>query len=448
MGARAWPFGCLCRSPERFGLRNSLRSNSPRPHIKFGTAAQPRPQAPSRGARGWRATTTQNEDKDDRKKKRQGMALQKTEGGIRCRHYRRGGHRGGHSVRSGKLLASESPSTTRNAPMTAWEAYPRPCSTAGRLNQKLYFRTVSLTGKLTDVHFLPLSFRKGKCTMRKIEDVRSRRTFLKNSVGVVGAMTGMVIGLPALSQTLQDHTRNGEADTRRGTPRQTLGPFFPDDGDPEKEIRENLDFRLPISEANDNDLTSIQGNNGKAKGQVVYIRGKVRSSQRGHVTPVPGAVLIEWNASASGRYNHRGDQDNTRFKHPVSGDWVERTHDDNFQYWGRCITDADGTYQFKTIIPGFYPVMLGEQLQWYRPPHLHFMIMAPGVPQLVTQLYFKGDQIPDNDFIQQLNARDGILRSKRMSRKEQESVIIEYKKDPSGLLTDGLVGQYDFVLTS
>ena len=30
MGARAWPFGCLCLSPELFGLRNSLRSNSPR----------------------------------------------------------------------------------------------------------------------------------------------------------------------------------------------------------------------------------------------------------------------------------------------------------------------------------------------------------------------------------------------------------------------------------
>ena len=28
------------------GLRNSLRSNSPRPHIEFGTGAQPRPQAP------------------------------------------------------------------------------------------------------------------------------------------------------------------------------------------------------------------------------------------------------------------------------------------------------------------------------------------------------------------------------------------------------------------
>ena len=42
MGARARPFGCLCPGPERFGLRNSLRSNSPRPHIGFGTGAQPR----------------------------------------------------------------------------------------------------------------------------------------------------------------------------------------------------------------------------------------------------------------------------------------------------------------------------------------------------------------------------------------------------------------------
>ena len=36
MGARAWPFGCLCPSPERLGLRNSLRSNSPRPQQSSG----------------------------------------------------------------------------------------------------------------------------------------------------------------------------------------------------------------------------------------------------------------------------------------------------------------------------------------------------------------------------------------------------------------------------
>ena len=50
MGARAWPFGGLCPGPERFGLRNSLRSNSPRPQIEFGAGAQPHPQAPWGGA--------------------------------------------------------------------------------------------------------------------------------------------------------------------------------------------------------------------------------------------------------------------------------------------------------------------------------------------------------------------------------------------------------------
>ena len=74
MGARAWPFGCLCLGPERFGLRNSLRSDSPRPHIEFGAGAQPRPQAPWGGAMGWRATTAKGKESLE-------------EGGMRCRHY-------------------------------------------------------------------------------------------------------------------------------------------------------------------------------------------------------------------------------------------------------------------------------------------------------------------------------------------------------------------------
>lgn len=273
----------------------------------------------------------------------------------------------------------------------------------------------------------------------------SRRTFLKTSLGTAGTVAGTLIGGSALAQTLKQGIPLSEAVTRRGTPPQTLGPFFPDDGDPEVEIRENLDYRLPISEANDNDLTFIQGKNGKAEGQVIHLKGKVLFNQGGKTEPQAGAVIILWNASASGRYNHRGDQENRKFKHPVSGKWVERTHDEHFQYWGRCITDAEGNYSFKTILPGFYPVNLKDK--WFRPPHLHFMVMAPGVPQLVTQLYFKGNEIRDNDFIQQLNSRDFILRDKRMTPEEQESVIIEYKKDASGKITDGLAGDYDFVMT-
>ena len=79
MGARAWPFGGLCLGPERFGLRNSLRSDSPRPHIEFGTGAQPRPQAP------WVApfdgALQLHNTKTKERKKRHGMArghMQKT----------------------------------------------------------------------------------------------------------------------------------------------------------------------------------------------------------------------------------------------------------------------------------------------------------------------------------------------------------------------------------
>ena len=57
MGARAWPFGCLCPSPdcdEGLGLRNSLRSDSPRlwilPSTDFGTCGAATPA----GAGKWR----------------------------------------------------------------------------------------------------------------------------------------------------------------------------------------------------------------------------------------------------------------------------------------------------------------------------------------------------------------------------------------------------------
>lgn len=228
------------------------------------------------------------------------------------------------------------------------------------------------------------------------------------------------------------------------TPRQTLGPFFPDEGDPVHEIRENLDFRLPISEANDNNLTSIIGNEGRAMGQTVYVKGRVLFQDGKELVPQPGAVIILWNASSTGRYNHRGDTDTPRFQHPKTGEWIDREHDANFQYWGRSITDKRGRYLFKTVVPGFYPVDLKDG--WFRPPHLHFMVSAPGIPQLVTQLYFKGDKIPDNDFIQILNSKDYILRDSRMTREEQDSLVVDFQPDPSGQITDSLIGQYDFVL--
>src|SRR2546430_3692171 len=55
-------------------------------------------------------------------------------------------------------------------------------------------------------------------------------------------------------------------------------------------------------------------------------------------------ILVEiWQASASGRYTHPDDRNNAA---PL---------DPNFQGWGKAVTDQEGHYLFKTILPGQYP---------------------------------------------------------------------------------------------
>ncbi len=264
----------------------------------------------------------------------------------------------------------------------------------------------------------------------------SRRGFLKFGFGSLGAVLAPMVATSAL----------GKICGLQKTPRQTMGPFFPDEGDEIHVIRENLDPRLPIWGSNDNDLTFIQQKTGTAKGQVVYIKGRVLAREKQGCAAVPGAVVIMWNASASGRYNHKGDTENLSFIHPKTRQRMERTHDENFQYWGRNVTDQKGNYWFKTVIPGYYPI--DSRGKVFRPPHLHFLIMAPGKGQLITQLYFQGDAVNDNEMIQKLNAQDFILRDDRLSENEQESLIVEYKVNSSEEFKDGLVGEYDFVLPS
>ena len=245
----------------------------------------------------------------------------------------------------------------------------------------------------------------------------SRRTVLKRGMAFVGWFAGGLIGSSSLAEML-----NGP------TPRQSLGPFFPDDGDEVKAIRENPDPGLPISQANDQDLTFVKGQTGQAKGQIVYLRGRVLHARTGQ--PIPHTVIIMWSASASGRYNHKGDEGNTSFPHPKTGEIIHRAHDEHFQYWGRAVTNEQGDYWFKTIVPGFYPIDLEAGL--YRPSHLHFKIMPAGLPPFVTQLYFRGDHIPNNALNQELLPKDVVILDAGLTPEQQEQVIVDYTPDPSG----------------
>ena len=156
-------------------------------------------------------------------------------------------------------------------------------------------------------------------------------------------------------------------------------------------------------------------------------------------------TILLWQASSTGRYNHKWDDENINYTDPDTGNMLERELDPFFQYWGHTVTDAKGAYNFKTIIPGDYPADLRSG--WFRPPHLHFLVQADGFSHLITQTYFKGEQLTDNERIQKLNSRDGVLR-RRGCKEDQDRLIIEYKSDPTGNIKDGLVGQFDFQLES
>jgi len=95
--------------------------------------------------------------------------------------------------------------------------------------------------------------------------------------------------------------------------------------------------------------------------------------------PVPNTLVEMWQANAGGRYRHKND----RYLAPL---------DPNFGGVGRCLTDRDGYYSFRTIKPGPYPWRNGPN-DW-RPAHIHFSISGPSIAtKLITQLYFEGDPL-------------------------------------------------------
>ncbi|MGH3725538.1 MAG: protocatechuate 3,4-dioxygenase subunit beta [Mycobacterium sp.] len=128
----------------------------------------------------------------------------------------------------------------------------------------------------------------------------------------------------------------------------------------------------------DADLTA--GAPGEPLGERIVVTGRVVD---GRGSPVAGQLIEVWQANASGRYVHAGDQ------HPAP-------LDPNFTGTGRCLTAADGTYRFITIKPGPYPWR--NHLNAWRPAHIHFSLFGTAFTQrLVTQMYFPGDPLFDLD---------------------------------------------------
>ena len=184
-------------------------------------------------------------------------------------------------------------------------------------------------------------------------------------------------------------SRSSLADDLSLTPSQTRGPFYPI---PPIDKQQYFDV----------DLTRKNETAPAADGEMIAVRGKVVDISG---QPLHDVIVEVWQACKSGRYNHPNDKN-------------ESPLDPNFQYWGRMLTGADGSFAFKTIEPGKYPG---------RAPHIHFRVVAPKRKTLETQLYFATNE--------ELNMKDGVYKG--VPPKQQKAVTTALEnlafnpKDPS-----------------
>lgn len=137
------------------------------------------------------------------------------------------------------------------------------------------------------------------------------------------------------------------------TEKNILGPYH----------RKGAPFRTKLSAADE-------------PGEVLIVRGQILNTDE---EPLKGAIVDIWQANAAGRYDNDDPQ-----KPPDP---------DRFLLRGQMKTDAQGRYEFESVVPGRYTVGQGQ----YRPRHIHYIVSVPGYVPLTTQLYFSGDPANKTD---------------------------------------------------
>ncbi len=186
------------------------------------------------------------------------------------------------------------------------------------------------------------------------------------------------------------------------TAAEIMGPYYP--------------LMRPMDE--DADLTRIAGQAGRALGRVFDLHGRIIDTAG---TPVVGAKVEMWQANSHGRYAHRSDPN------------IAAPLDPAFQGFGRQDSDRHGLFRFRTIVPGPYPVIDGQD-RWIRAPHVHFDIRGRH-DRLVTQIYFSG---------QPLNASDRLHHA--LSPEERDTVTLTLQ--PSDIAGEPEQGLWTVVLAS
>src|SRR3989338_432659 len=160
-----------------------------------------------------------------------------------------------------------------------------------------------------------------------------------------------------------------------GTPRTLQGPLYV--------------AAAPLSEG------EARMDDGTDPGTPMYLHGQVLDTDG---KPVAGAVVDLWHANTKGTYSY--------FDSSQS----------EFNLRRRIVTDAEGRYRARSIVPSGYGCppdgttqevlnLLGRHAN--RPAHIHFFISAPGYRHLTTQINLAGDEYLWDDFA--YATRDGLI---------------------------------------
>lgn len=197
-----------------------------------------------------------------------------------------------------------------------------------------------------------------------------------NELGLLAAGLGLEHFLDLRADAAEQ-----QAGLAGGTPRTIEGPLYVA-GAPESVGFARLDDGTP------------EGNGG-AHADTLLMQGTVFDEDG---TPVAGAKVEVWHANLLGNYSFF-DRQQAPFN-------LRRT----------IVTDADGRYRFRSIIPVGYGCppdgttqqlldLLGRHGQ--RPAHIHFFVSAPGRRKLTTQINIEGDAYLWDDFA--FATREGLV---------------------------------------
>jgi hydroxyquinol 1,2-dioxygenase len=171
-----------------------------------------------------------------------------------------------------------------------------------------------------------------------------------------------VLGVSMLVDAVNHREREGATQTT------VLGPFYVGEHKP-------MPHGTDIS-------TGIEGEPMFVQSRVTDLHGK----------PLANAEVDVWHADDDGFY------DSQKPSYETQGPSLR----------ARFITDSDGRFSFRTILPCSYPIPtdgpVGELIgaakrHPMRPAHVHFLVNAHGYEPLITHVFIEGDEYLDSDAV-------------------------------------------------